>query len=103
MAVPHFLSITPIPKPDRLIQIWEFFLAYSTIISRQGSATCFQITLVKNLNSTHRVEGIPTQFGLSGALAAASRPDFGAAGGQEVPNPVSGLAQKAKNVLGMDA
>ena len=52
------------------LQIWEFFLAYSTIISRQGSATCYQITLVKNINSTHRVEGIPTQFGLAGALAA---------------------------------
>ena len=51
-------------------QIWEFFLAYSTIISRQGSATCYQITLVKNVNSTHRVEGVPNQFGLSGALAA---------------------------------
>jgi hypothetical protein len=25
---------------------------------------------VKNINSTHRVEGIPSQFGLSGALAA---------------------------------
>lgn len=53
------------------LQIWEFFLAYSTIISRQGSATCYQITLVKNINSTHRIEGIPTQFGLRGALAAA--------------------------------
>lgn len=51
-------------------QIWEYFLASSTIISRQGSATCYQITLVKNLNSTHRIEGISTQFGLSGALAA---------------------------------
>ena len=50
------------------MQIWEFFLAYSTIISRQGSATCYQITLVKNLNSTHRIEGVPTQQGLSGAL-----------------------------------
>lgn len=49
-------------------QIWEFFLAHSTIISRQGSATCYQITIVKNLNSTHRIEGIPTQHGLSGAL-----------------------------------
>jgi hypothetical protein len=29
-----------------------------------------QICLVKNINSTHRVEGIPSQFGLSGALAA---------------------------------
>jgi hypothetical protein len=46
-------------------------LAYSTIISRQGSATCYQITLVKNLNSTHRIEGVPSQYGLSGALRAA--------------------------------
>jgi len=52
----------------RWYRIWEYFLAYSTIISRQGSATCFQITLVKNLNSTHRIEGIATQFGLTGAL-----------------------------------
>jgi hypothetical protein len=50
------------------VQIWEYFLAYSTIISRQGSATCFQITLVKNINSTHRIEGVPTQFALSDAL-----------------------------------
>ncbi|KAL9618374.1 MAG: hypothetical protein Q9160_006882 [Pyrenula sp. 1 TL-2023] len=54
----------------RWFRIWEYFLAYSTIISRQGSATCYQITLVKNINSTHRVEGIPSQFGLAGALAA---------------------------------
>ena len=53
-----------------LLQIWEYFLAYSTIISRQGSATCYQITLVKNINSTHRVEGIPTQYNLTGALNA---------------------------------
>ncbi len=50
-------------------QIWEYFLAYSTIASRQGTASCYQIVLVKNINSTHRVEGIPTQFGLSGALS----------------------------------
>lgn len=54
-----------------LLQIWEYFLAYSTIISRQGSATCFQITMVKNINSTHRIEGINTQYGLHGALSAA--------------------------------
>lgn len=45
-------------------RIWEYFLSYSTIISRQGSATCFQIQLRKNLNSKHRVEDIPRQFGL---------------------------------------
>ncbi|CAD6499847.1 BgTH12-03953 [Blumeria graminis f. sp. triticale] len=53
---------------NRWYRIWEYFLAYSTIISRQGSATCYQITLVKNLNSTHRIEGINTQFSLAGAL-----------------------------------
>ena len=41
------------------------------IASRQGTATCYQIVLVKNINSTHRVTGIPSQFGLAGALAAA--------------------------------
>lgn len=50
-------------------QIWLFFLGWSTIASRQGTATCYQITLVKNINSTHRVEGIPSQFSLSGALS----------------------------------
>lgn len=52
------------------LQIWEYFLSYSTITSRQGGATCYQITLVKNINSTHRVEGISTQFALKGALEA---------------------------------
>jgi cyclopropane fatty-acyl-phospholipid synthase-like methyltransferase len=51
----------------RWFRIWEFFLAYSTIISREGGATCYQMTLVKNINSTHRVDGIPSQFALSGA------------------------------------
>lgn len=53
----------------RWYRIWEYFLAYSTIISRQGSATCYQLVLVKNINSTHRIEGVDSQFGLSGALA----------------------------------
>ncbi|PSS22786.1 hypothetical protein M430DRAFT_135057 [Amorphotheca resinae ATCC 22711] len=55
---------------NRWFRIWEFFLAYSTIISRQGSATCYQITMVKNLNSKHRIEGVQSQFGLMGALNA---------------------------------
>lgn len=49
---------------ERWVRIWDFFLAYSTIISRQGSATCFQILLRKNINSYHRVEDIPRQAGL---------------------------------------
>ncbi|TVY57993.1 Sphingolipid C9-methyltransferase 2 [Lachnellula cervina] len=54
----------------RWFRIWEYFLASATISSRQGTATCYQITLVKNLNSTQRTGGIQTQFALSGALAA---------------------------------
>ncbi|KAF8467664.1 S-adenosyl-L-methionine-dependent methyltransferase [Kalaharituber pfeilii] len=53
---------------EKWYRIWEFFLAYSTIISRQGSATVWMITCHKNLNAFHRVEGIPSQFGLHGAL-----------------------------------
>ncbi|CAJ0541703.1 hypothetical protein HG530_005296 [Fusarium avenaceum] len=52
----------------RWFRIWEYFLAASTIVSRQGSATCFQITLVKNINSTHRIDGVETQFAIHGAL-----------------------------------
>ena len=70
-------------------QIWEYFLAYSTIISRQGSATCYQITLVKNLNSTHRVEGIPSQFGLAGALRAST-----------LHTSATAVANKARDVVG---
>jgi hypothetical protein len=72
------------------IQIWEYFLASSTIISRQGSATCYQIVLVKNINSSHRIEGIPTQFSLFGALAASK-----AAGKALFPKNVS--AEKSVN------
>lgn len=49
----------------RWFRIWEYFLASSTIISRQGSATCYQIVLRKNLNSYHRVNYIPNQKGLT--------------------------------------
>ncbi|KAF5561743.1 cyclopropane-fatty-acyl-phospholipid synthase [Fusarium pseudoanthophilum] len=55
----------------RWFRIWEIFLAYSTIGSRQGSATCFQIVVVKNLNSTQRINGVYSQYGLHGALEAA--------------------------------
>lgn len=42
---------------ERWYRIWVFFLAYSTIISRQGSASVFQITLHKNLNAYPRILG----------------------------------------------
>ena len=31
----------------RWFRIWEYFLAYSTIVSRQGGASCYQILLHK--------------------------------------------------------
>lgn len=43
---------------------WEYFLASSTIISRQGSASCYQIVLRKNINSYQRINYIPKQKGL---------------------------------------
>jgi cyclopropane fatty-acyl-phospholipid synthase-like methyltransferase len=80
---------------NRWFRIWEFFLAYSTIISRQGSATCYQLTLVKNINSTHRVEGIQSQFALSSALAA-STVDIKA---NQAKNAASHLQEKASGAL----
>ncbi|KDQ55431.1 hypothetical protein JAAARDRAFT_37444 [Jaapia argillacea MUCL 33604] len=44
---------------ERWYRIWVFFLAYSTIVSRQGSASVFQITMHKNLNAYHRIQGVP--------------------------------------------
>lgn len=69
LSIPH--RRLPLLIANVSIQIWEYFLAYSTIASRQGTATCYQITLVKNINSTHRVEGINNHFALSGSLSAA--------------------------------
>lgn len=49
---------------NRWFRIWSFFLASSTITSRQGGASVFQITLHKNLNGFKRVEGVPTHIGI---------------------------------------
>ncbi|KAJ3077361.1 hypothetical protein HDU98_000011 [Podochytrium sp. JEL0797] len=38
----------------RWFRVWELFLAWSSIIARQGSATCYQIVLHKNLNTFDR-------------------------------------------------
>jgi len=43
---------------ERWYRIWVFFLAYSTITSRQGGASVFQITMHKNLNAYHRIKGV---------------------------------------------
>ncbi|KAI8343388.1 Mycolic acid cyclopropane synthetase-domain-containing protein [Chlamydoabsidia padenii] len=39
---------------DKITRVWDIFLAWSTIISRQGSATCFQIVANKNRNAFDR-------------------------------------------------
>ncbi|KAG6875144.1 hypothetical protein C0992_005000, partial [Termitomyces sp. T32_za158] len=44
---------------ERWYRVWVFFLAYSVITSRQGGASVFQITMHKNLNAFHRIEGVP--------------------------------------------
>lgn len=49
-------------------RIWEYFLASSTIASRNGTATCYQFVLRKNMNSYRRVEYIPRQKGLLAPL-----------------------------------
>jgi len=56
LVVGHFQT----NDPHRWYRIWAFFLAWSTIISRQGSASVFQLTLHKNLNAYHRVNGVPS-------------------------------------------
>ncbi|KAL9052170.1 MAG: hypothetical protein Q9162_005565 [Coniocarpon cinnabarinum] len=83
----------------RWFRIWEFFLAYSTIVSRQGSATCYQIVCVKNINSTHRIEGVPSQFGLLGALAAAKVRRATDKVGEKVAQ-VGHIAEKLGGVMG---
>ncbi|KAF6752795.1 sphingolipid C9-methyltransferase [Ephemerocybe angulata] len=37
---------------------WSYFLGSATIASRQGSASVFQLTLHKNLNAYHRINGV---------------------------------------------
>ncbi|KAM0194644.1 hypothetical protein ACHAPA_005500 [Fusarium lateritium] len=55
----------------RWFRMWEIFLTYSTIASCQGSVTCFQIVVVKDINETHRINVVYSQYGLHGAFEAA--------------------------------
>ncbi|KAJ3168224.1 hypothetical protein HDU88_001663 [Geranomyces variabilis] len=43
---------------ERWFRTWEYFLAYSTIIARQGSATVYQLVCHKNLNAFDRTQFI---------------------------------------------
>ncbi|KAH9475913.1 Sphingolipid C9-methyltransferase 2 [Psilocybe cubensis] len=49
---------------ERWYRIWVFFLAYSVIVARQGSSSVFQITMHKNLNAYHRIEGVPNHHSI---------------------------------------
>lgn len=80
----------------RWFRIWEYFLAYSTIVARQGSATCFQIACVKNLNSVHRIEGTTYQYGIHGAIAAASVKQTAV----KTANVINNVADKVSHVVG---
>lgn len=65
---------------QRWYRIWEIFLAWSVIIARQGSSTCFQIVANKNLDHFDRTRWFnqPTLgerepiFAAAGPAAAAS-------------------------------
>ncbi|KAK6197542.1 cyclopropane-fatty-acyl-phospholipid synthase [Scheffersomyces amazonensis] len=57
----------------RWFRIWEYFLSSSVIASRNGTATCYQFILRKNINSYRRVEYIPKQKGLLGPLEQGTR------------------------------
>lgn len=49
---------------EKLYRIWHFFLASSVIIAREGGSSLFQITVTKNLNATHRIEGVASHGSL---------------------------------------
>lgn len=44
--------------------MWSFFLASSTIVSRQGGASVYQLTLHKNTNGFDRSLGVKSHVGL---------------------------------------
>ena len=48
---------------SRWFRIWSFFLASATIVSRQGGASVFQLTLHKNTNGFDRAQGIASHVG----------------------------------------
>jgi sphingolipid C9-methyltransferase len=45
---------------ERWFRIWNFFLAWSTIIAEQGNAACFQVVLNKNLDTYDRTRWVRT-------------------------------------------
>lgn len=40
--------------PEKLLLLWEYFLAWSVVASGQGTATCYQILVHKNTSTFNR-------------------------------------------------
>ncbi len=51
---------------ERWYRIWNFFLAWSTIIAEQGNAACFQVVLHKNLDGYDRMRWIQKKSAILG-------------------------------------
>jgi cyclopropane fatty-acyl-phospholipid synthase-like methyltransferase len=59
---------------DRWYRMWNFFLAWSTIIAEQGNAACFQTVLNKNVDQFDRKRYIAADFVLGERAKSLSAP-----------------------------
>lgn len=55
---------------ERWYRIWHFFLAWSTIIAKQGNAACFQIVMNKNLDGFDRTRWVESKATVLGDRAS---------------------------------
>ncbi len=60
---------------ERWFRIWHMFLAWSTIIARQGNASCQQVVLNKNLNEYDRTRWITNRSTILGDREKSLKPD----------------------------
>lgn len=65
---------------ERWYRIWHFFLAWSSIIARQGNAACFQVVLNKNLDNYDRERWINRKATILGDRAKDISPPAHAGG-----------------------
>ncbi|HEX9619848.1 MAG TPA: cyclopropane-fatty-acyl-phospholipid synthase family protein [Polyangiaceae bacterium] len=63
---------------ERWFRIWNFFLAWSTVVAEQGNAACFQVVMNKNLDQFDRMRWVrhrTTVLGERAELAPGSSPE----------------------------
>ena len=60
---------------ERWFRIWNFFLAWSTMIAEQGNAACFQVVLNKNLDRYDRKRWVLSKAPVLGERAWLTPPD----------------------------